>query len=57
MLETRDVFAKDVKLDVDLGADRDVVEVCVLPRIRDDGDRERVVGGRDYRQRYAVDRH
>ena len=56
-LESGNVFAQDVKFDVDGGAYLDVLEIGVFHGIGDDGDLEGIVRGIAYGERNAVDRH
>ena len=54
-IETGNVFAQDVKLQIDNGAHLNILEVGVLQGIGNDGYLECVICGIAYRERYAVD--
>ena len=56
MLQAGNVFANDVKLQVDNGADLDIAEVCMFESVGDDSHLESVLRGVAYRQTDAIDR-
>ena len=55
LLQSRDVLAENVELDVDDRAHPDVAEIGVLHGVGDDGHLERVLGGVADGQRHTVD--
>ena len=57
LLQSRDVLAENVELDVDDRAHPDVAEIGVLHGVGDDGHLERVLRGAAHGERHAVDGH